>query len=525
MANPETILNMNESNGKYAHWIVRVLDPRVVVYSFQARGVQVTAKKFVCVLVSKNPSEYALGIVPFDFKAPNTAEEALKKFLPGTVWEVKKPAFDTRSKPAYVGAPLKRVLLLQKPTALRAIPPTEAATRSFPAAFALPKLTLSNIVGVKNIQHDAGRTVDMTAKVVSMAPPKKTVLKGVATAIQEIELVDDSTLPSGKRAKCLLSVWGKAIDLFENIGISQGVTLMGVSVVLTDDQIKLHMHEGNGYVMTEGERVKALSDMDTDGTSFDSVTHEWVPTGKPVDVSGDAIYTCACRMKCLTARDCSTADDLVFQLNRALLDFPTDESQLYTQDKCRLYVRGVVRDWTGPVDVEVIQSAVPALYGLSTRDEVESALAAGSLTTCQYRVNIRGVRRVESGVVKYLVGDIVKCSNTELISMSACRDLLGLCDLLGDIVVPAPLKCITMCPLVGLAVIRRGTQNIAAHRILALVEGTTASKLKKIGSVGGEDAYLVESPNVKCLLSDWGRRCGKLARLLWVRGDAPIPIG
>ena len=85
----------NRITGRHATWVVKVLSPKFVEYSFQSKkGEQVLAKKFRCVLTFSNPHEYMYGSVPFDFKNRNAAEEGLKKFTDGSVWEISSPAFD-----------------------------------------------------------------------------------------------------------------------------------------------------------------------------------------------------------------------------------------------------------------------------------------------------------------------------------------------------------------------------------------------------------------------------------------------
>ena len=78
--NVETLKNMNGGTAKYAKWYVRIIDPKIIEYSFIARGQSVQAKKFECILVSKDPSQYMLALVPFEFKDPNAAQKAYEKF-------------------------------------------------------------------------------------------------------------------------------------------------------------------------------------------------------------------------------------------------------------------------------------------------------------------------------------------------------------------------------------------------------------------------------------------------------------
>ena len=65
---PETLKNMNATTAKHAHWIVRVLDPKVSPYEFTSRNETVAAEKFECVLVSQVPTEYMIGLTPFTFR-------------------------------------------------------------------------------------------------------------------------------------------------------------------------------------------------------------------------------------------------------------------------------------------------------------------------------------------------------------------------------------------------------------------------------------------------------------------------
>ena len=64
----ESLRNLNASSAKYATWCVRVLDPKVIQYTFQARGEKVNASKFMCLLVAEDPGMYVPGTVLFIFR-------------------------------------------------------------------------------------------------------------------------------------------------------------------------------------------------------------------------------------------------------------------------------------------------------------------------------------------------------------------------------------------------------------------------------------------------------------------------
>ena len=69
-------------------------------------------------------------------------------------------------------------------------------------------------------------------------------------------------------------------------------------------------------------------------------------------------------------------------------------------------VCGIAR---GGVEVDIVASAVPALYGCKTEAELKEQLAAQSLTSVKTRMNARGVLRLENGVAKRYVMEVESC--------------------------------------------------------------------------------------------------------------------
>ena len=103
--NTEALKSMNSQTAKFAKWCVKVLDPKVIDYSSRAKGEDVRAQKFQCVLVSNVPEQYMLGRVPFDFKDRKAAANAAAKLTPDSVGELTTPAFDARSRPEFNCSP------------------------------------------------------------------------------------------------------------------------------------------------------------------------------------------------------------------------------------------------------------------------------------------------------------------------------------------------------------------------------------------------------------------------------------
>ena len=145
-ANMETLKNTNGTTAKYATWCVRVLDPKVTPYTFTARNETVHAKKFECVLVSKDPKQYMFGSAPFSFQDRGAADKAFQRFPPKSVWLIQTPIFDTKKKPEYNGCPLKTVVQMMAPTHFTLVPPTNAEMLAYPAHHVEVDLDLTGIV-------------------------------------------------------------------------------------------------------------------------------------------------------------------------------------------------------------------------------------------------------------------------------------------------------------------------------------------------------------------------------------------
>jgi hypothetical protein len=165
----ETLNKMNAGTAKHAQWIVRILDPKVTEYKFTARGQEVAAAKFSCLLVSKNPAQYMLATVPFSFQDRTAPAQAKLSFLANTSWELKAPNFDTKQKQEYNSCPVKVVVNLSRPTKTKAIPPTSPEMQQYASQFvdlAAPSLL---------------RVVSMSVARLKVSPPRNQLAKEAKT--------------------------------------------------------------------------------------------------------------------------------------------------------------------------------------------------------------------------------------------------------------------------------------------------------------------------------------------------------
>ena len=249
-----------------------------------------------------------------------------------------------------------------------------------------------------------------------------------------------------------------------------------------------------------------LKDWNCDAEVFETVTSPWQPR-EPIEVDGPAMFTCASAMAQLQRESPDqTLHESVFQANRVLFSASTAPSELHTQNGERLFLQAVFRDWSDRVDVFVIESAVPSIYGLQTREEVETKAAAGTLEVCKHRLNVRGVLRIEDSQVKYFVAETHPWDNLARISKSSARLALGFGNIYENIVVASNLAASAKCPVLGFAIqcdVRKSplhVRKIGAHRVIMLVEGTQQSVVHNLPDTEGASAFFVESRRVKCVI-------------------------
>ena len=80
-----------------------------------------------------------------------------------------------------------------------------------------------------------------------------------------------------------------------------------------------------------------------------------------------------------------------------MLDPPLEEDLIFSQS-ARPFIKSCrLRDLTGSVEVDVVDTAVPSLFGCASELELKEHVRAQSLTTVRQRTNVCGVLREEGG--------------------------------------------------------------------------------------------------------------------------------
>ena len=495
--NTEALKSMNSQTAKYAKWYVKILDPKVIDYPFFSKGENIHAQKFQCVLVSHVPEQYMLGLVPFDFRDRNAATKAAEKFTADSVWEITTPAFDTRSKPEFNGSPIKSVVLLSKPTTTTRVPFTNAEALAYPAKGVHVALDIKGIVDL--LKSTAGSTnqrksFDFCGKFLGMGPSRQVTKAGTVWEVADAEFTDAG------RVKIYVSIWGGARAYFNELSNGAGVAVLGCSAMLESGEVKINVRPG-AHICTSGEQAQSLTSLDTTAASAEVLTSTFTP-GRGLAAITDAMAHCTCAAALADA--VPEPDAITFQINRCLIDAPLQREAMYTQDD-RLFLRNCrLRDGTGAVDVDVVSTAAPGIYGCADADEVRANLDAQSLTVVKERLNVRGVLREENGTTRRYIVEVGVAPRTAVVSMTAARLCRGFSEVVGDVVLPVPVGRVLEDPLAGLAVRGDDNKNIGANKVLLLVRGTSETNIDPLqeGKDMAEQTFKVSSMAADCLLSE-----------------------
>ena len=500
--NTEALKSMNSQTAKYAKWYVKILDPKVIDYPLFSKGENINAQKFQCVLVSHVPEQYMLGLVPFDFRDRNAATKAAEKFTADSVWEITTPAFDTRSKPEFNGCPIKSVVLLSRPTTTTRVPPTNTAALAYPAKGVHVALDIKGIVDL--LKSTAGsssnqrKSFDFCGKFLSMGPSRPVTKAGTVWQVADAEFTD----AGGK--KIVVGIWDGARAYFGKLPSGAGVAVLGCSATLEDSETgpkpKINVRPGV-HICTSGDQAQSLTSLDTTAASAEVLTSTFTP-GRGLAAITDAMAHCTCAAALADA--VPEPDAITFQINRCLIDAPLQREAMYTQDD-RLFLRNCrLRDGTGAVDVDVVSTAAPGIYGCADADEVRANLDAQSLTSVKERLNVRGVLREENGATRRYIVEVGVAPLTAVVSMTAARLCRGISKVVGDVVLPVPVGRVLEDPLAGLAVRGDDNKNIGANRVLLLVRGTSQTKMDPLheGRDMAEQTFKVSSMAADCLLRE-----------------------
>ena len=226
----DSILNLNPQSAEHSEWLVRVALKQVLLYTIEARGRKVPARKFVCVPVGVDPSAYVMATVRHDFKDATTVVKADAKFKTHAVYTMTKP-IDAKVKSQWIGAPAKMMILLDQAK----MTPVLAGTSEHngPAKYIKPRMKLAEIMHIQE-----ARTVDIAAIIVAISDPKSVQTGGQNVTVRDLTVRDDS-LHNGSLAEATLSIWGDTGTQFAEAQADVGITIVGCKANYTKGSVRL----------------------------------------------------------------------------------------------------------------------------------------------------------------------------------------------------------------------------------------------------------------------------------------------
>ena len=182
--------------------------------------------------------------------------------------------------------------------------------------------------------------------------------------------------------------------------------------------------------------------------------------------------------------------------------------EIVTKSGERMWVSVTVSDWTGTTKVHFSDTCAHVLYDCETSEEVLEKARKNLLRVTKFRLNCRGVIRMQDGGVRKIVVDAKKSSLISQISSASMRMTKGLSAVLSDVAQVAPVNRLEINEMSGMAVLSDGIageqETQPCNRVYLLLQGTEDSKAIPIDpSAPFEDqAFHVTSAGAKCLLSD-----------------------
>ena len=126
MANKQEILSeqfqhLNERSARTGVWIGRIEACKLCTYQFQSKGETIDAKRFVCLVVGRDPTAYATAVVPFGFKNKQRPLQTYEKWSQAIdpVVVLSHISLDSKARAEYISSPGKGVILLHNPTRIQ----------------------------------------------------------------------------------------------------------------------------------------------------------------------------------------------------------------------------------------------------------------------------------------------------------------------------------------------------------------------------------------------------------------------
>ena len=190
---------------------------------------------------------------------------------------------------------------------------------------------------------------------------------------------------------------------------------------------------------------------------------------------------------------------------------PVLEQDITSRNGDKLWIRAEVHDWTGSATVYITDKAAPTLYGCETTEEVLQKAKEKALQVQLMRHNMRGLLRLEDGVMRKYVAELLPSPKAFSISSKAMRETRGIAPINSGVAQAAPVDRIVSDAMQGLCLLADASDGsngakeqvpcFAAYILVTGIETTQMHPLIEGVTDMEKQEYMVSSKNAKCVLS------------------------
>ena len=489
-------------------WTLRVVQTRVIEYTYTWQGQQRQGKKAEYILLSEDSNSYCMGIVKRTgtaATADQTFKATMEKFKEGTIWNMSRITLASE-KTQFVGSPVKYVIDLTK---TKVSPVLQSTT--FPNT-PTPAESLATIVQLPRQQK-----VDFVTLVRAVEKQRTATTSRGDRTIVDVTFMDGSKLANGKMATITTAMFfekTKAGDAALQKLREHDKPIVVFGALCTPDAGKVNISMGHeAYWLSchsgaKAERLMALAQEFRDQQDVEEIATQrnWTPQeARDFKAEPATQTTCAILHTILSQED--SMMETLFQLNHVRISEPGCGENIKTKDGARLFVPVRLLDFTGAVNLRMRQQAALELSGYSSVDEFDIACREACLRfplLSSVRVLVRSKSRGASEHAALSQNDAAEVSavvveaTTQLWDAKCApnRAVLELSALLPQLPTPssrmvaARVRDITVAPHAGM-VVKMGNVTIVADYVLVLIAAKERSGGKQFGT-----GYRVLTKNV-----------------------------
>ena len=398
------LLELNKQTGKVGDWIFKVVHSQIISYSYQYSDKLVETKKLQVALLSADEHKYCPGVMkPIRNNFKELENAMADKWKPGTIIRATKINI-MNDKSNYIHTPVKIVIDLRQTTISKLL----VAPVSLPES-ASPPAPVADVVQFK-YQKKERRLFDVLGYA-SVSTVRYGMVAGETKAIVDVEVVDGSETAAGKPASCKFTIFiptpssstcpQTLTDLASSS--SKPLAFFALSACLDDNnELKIYAPKEFYWTVAQGAKTQELlSKPELQFLAFDAkecltAVSTWEPNSRRDFLADSCPQSAVALINTYAGGNSKVANDIVHQLNFVEVEAPPMGTNVWTQDKNRIWLSRVrINDLTGSGDVAMREKAALQLAGLDHEDpqaktKFEQMLSLGHLQfplLCSIRIN------------------------------------------------------------------------------------------------------------------------------------------